>query len=110
MFHSTSALGHQQLLLLEYCLSFLHHATAHAAQHTWQVLDAVCAGVTYPAICTFIFPTLTGRVSNAVSPPAAAPLRYVHEADVPTNLETQEALMDWALDRMGLAEGEVHVR
>lgn len=32
--------------------------------------------------------------------------RYVHEADVPTNLETQEALLDWALDRMGLAEGE----
>jgi hypothetical protein len=24
---------------------------------------------------------------------------------VPTNLETQEALTDWALDRMGLAEG-----
>ncbi|WIA16703.1 hypothetical protein OEZ85_013359 [Tetradesmus obliquus] len=30
--------------------------------------------------------------------------RYVHESDVPTNLETQEALLDWALDRMGLAE------
>jgi hypothetical protein len=36
--------------------------------------------------------------------------RYVHEADVPTNLETQEALMDWALDRMGLAEGERGMR
>ncbi|KAF6254511.1 actin-domain-containing protein [Scenedesmus sp. NREL 46B-D3] len=30
--------------------------------------------------------------------------RYAHESDVPTNLETQEAITDWALDRMGLAE------
>jgi hypothetical protein len=65
----------------------------------------MCTRLTCPPICEVIS---TAPVNNSLGLIAAVGClcRYVHEADVPTNLETQEALTDWALDRMGLAEGE----
>jgi actin-related protein len=34
--------------------------------------------------------------------------RYSFEQDVPVNLEGQEAMLDWAMDRLGLTEGVPH--